>query len=231
VPEWAEKQVYRGPEVGEFLRRWAETWQDWHFDVTEVRDTAGNLVFAGIHEWGTGAESGVGVDQYRYLIFTVGSGRIMRVRMFSDRAEALEAAGLSEQAMSQENVENLDAMLAAFNRRDFDQSMRYLDPDVEINPGVMAPDHDAQLIGHRGWREFIRVAIEVWETVSVEPKQRIETEDSRILSVDLWRLRGRESIEIDRELPTLFTFRDGLIVRIDGFIDKADALEAAGLSE
>ena len=44
--------------------------------------------------------------------------------------------------------------------------------------------------------------------------------------------RGRDGIEIDRELPrAIFTFRNGLIVRIDGFTDKAEALEAAGLSE
>src|SRR5437762_727375 len=96
VPEWPEKPVYRGEEVGEFLRMWAESWQDWHFDVTDIRDAAGDRVFAGIHEWGVGAESEVGVDQYRYLISTVRSGRITRVQMFSDRAEALEAAGLSE---------------------------------------------------------------------------------------------------------------------------------------
>jgi ketosteroid isomerase-like protein len=133
--------------------------------------------------------------------------------------------------MSQENVEILSAMYEAFNRRDYDDALRYVDPRVELYPGVIAPDHDTQLLGHRGWKEFIRIAIETWEAVSVEPKERIETEDSRILSLDLWHFRGREGIEIDRELPTLYDFRDGLIVRIDGFTDKAEALEAAGLSE
>jgi hypothetical protein len=38
----------------------------------------------------------VSVDQYRYLLSSVRSGRITRVQMFSDRAQALEAAGLSE---------------------------------------------------------------------------------------------------------------------------------------
>jgi hypothetical protein len=33
------------------------------------------------------------------------------------------------------------------------------------------------------------------------------------------------------ELPTLYTFREDLIMRIDGFTEKAEALEAAGLSE
>jgi hypothetical protein len=45
----------------------------------------------------------------------------------------------------------------------------------------------------------------------------------------MWRFSGREGIESESELPTLFTFRDGLIVRIDGFTDKAEALRAAGL--
>src|SRR5712691_11534350 len=33
---WAEKRVYRGPEVTEFLRAWADSWQGWHFDVEDV---------------------------------------------------------------------------------------------------------------------------------------------------------------------------------------------------
>ncbi len=96
---------------------------------------------------------------------------------------------------------------------------------------VPAPDHDSKLLGHEGWKEFIRVAIQAWKTATAEPLERIETEDGRILSIDRWRLRGREGIDIERELPTLYTFRDGLIVRIDGFTEKAEALEAAGLSE
>jgi ketosteroid isomerase-like protein len=133
--------------------------------------------------------------------------------------------------MSQENVEILIAFNEAFNDRDFDDAVRYLDRAVEIYPGVPAPDHGSKLRGHEGWKEFIRVAIEAWEAATAEPLQRIETEDGRILSIDLWRLRGREGIEIKRELPTLYTFRDGLIVRIDGFTEKAEALEAAGLRE
>ena|SRR5690242_10455041 len=133
--------------------------------------------------------------------------------------------------MSEENVEILSAFAEAFNDRDFDGAQRYLDPAVEINPGVQGPDHDSKLIGHQGWKEFIRIAIGGWQAATAEPLERIETDDGRILSIDLWRLRGREGIEIERELPTLYTFRDGLIVRIDGFTERAEALEVAGLTE
>jgi ketosteroid isomerase-like protein len=91
---WAEKQVYRGPEVAEFLRAWAGSWREWHFDLEEVRDAAGDMVFVAIHEWGIGVNSGASVDQRRYFAVTARGGRLARVRMFSDRPEALRAAGL-----------------------------------------------------------------------------------------------------------------------------------------
>jgi ketosteroid isomerase-like protein len=48
-----------------------------------------------IHEWGTGAESGASVDQRRYFAATLRKGQIVRVRMFSERADAVEAVGLA----------------------------------------------------------------------------------------------------------------------------------------
>jgi ketosteroid isomerase-like protein len=94
VMGWTEKQVYRGSEVPEFLRGWADSWQEWRFDLEEVRDAARDMVFVAIHEWGIGVDSGASVDQRRYFAVTVRDGRIVRVRMFSERADGVEAAGL-----------------------------------------------------------------------------------------------------------------------------------------
>src|SRR5436190_22068459 len=96
VTGWTEKRVYRGREVLEFLQEWASSWRDWHFDVEEVRDAGQEQAFAAIHEWGIGLESHASVDQRRYFAINLSGGRILRVRMFSDRAEALEALALSE---------------------------------------------------------------------------------------------------------------------------------------
>ena len=52
--------------------------------------------------------------------------------------------------MSEENVEIRAAFNEAFNDRDFDGALRYLDRAVEIYPGVQAPDHDSKLLGHEG---------------------------------------------------------------------------------
>src|SRR5690242_8449696 len=37
VAGWPERSLYRGSEVREFFQAWADSWQDWHFDLEEVR--------------------------------------------------------------------------------------------------------------------------------------------------------------------------------------------------
>jgi ketosteroid isomerase-like protein len=97
VDGWLEKRVFRGQEeVMAFLQAWVDSWRDWHFDLEEVRDAGREQVFSAIHEWGIGAGSGANVDQRRYFATTLHRGRIARVRMFSDRANALKAVGLED---------------------------------------------------------------------------------------------------------------------------------------
>jgi ketosteroid isomerase-like protein len=96
VAGWPEQRVLRGQtEVAEFFQAWADSWEDWHFDLEEVRDAADEMVFVALHEWGTGAESGANVDQRRYFVVTVREGRGVRVQMFTEAADAREAAGLA----------------------------------------------------------------------------------------------------------------------------------------
>ena len=67
--------------------------------------------------------------------------------------------------------------------------------------------------------------------MAIEVKEMLDADSGRILCLERWRFKGRDEIEIERDLATLFSLRDGLISRIDGFTDDAEALKAAGLSE
>jgi ketosteroid isomerase-like protein len=98
IAGWPEQPVYRGleEEVEPFLRAWASSFAEWHFDVEDVRPASDGRVFSAIHEWGIGAGSGAKVDQHRYFICSVRDGLMVEVRMFSDRSEALRLAGLEE---------------------------------------------------------------------------------------------------------------------------------------
>jgi ketosteroid isomerase-like protein len=133
--------------------------------------------------------------------------------------------------MSQANVEILRRLNEAFNRRDVDEAVQYLDPEVELHPGVKAPGEESLYAGRDGLREWFRNATDPWERISVEHKELIDRPGDRILTVERWVFRGRDGIELEVELPNLYTLRDGLIVRIDGFTEKAEAFAAAGLME
>jgi ketosteroid isomerase-like protein len=134
--------------------------------------------------------------------------------------------------MSQENVETLRAFYEAFNEGDFDGLLPLVNSKVELRPGIDAPDSKSFYRGSEALGEFlVTIAAGPWDAVIAEPKEVIEANGDRILSIDSWRFTGRDGIELERELPTLFTFRDGLITRIDGFTDRDEALQAAGLSE
>jgi ketosteroid isomerase-like protein len=136
-----------------------------------------------------------------------------------------------ERPVHRENVVTLESFYEAFNRRDYNAQLRCLDDEVELHPGVPLPDADAQYVGRLGMEEFIRVAFEGWETATVEPKELVEAPGERVLAIESWQVRGRDGIGLDFELTDVYAFRDGLIVRIEGFRDKTKALEAAGLTE
>ena len=132
--------------------------------------------------------------------------------------------------MSTANEEILRLMFEAWNRREFEAAvLRYVDEDVEFHPGLQPPGENTQYAGRDGVREWVRNVNDAWIAVSVERRETIELASDRILSIDLWRFEGRDGIEVEEELPTAYTFRDGLIVQIDGFTNRAEAFRALGL--
>ena len=85
-----------GPEGGMRIRNeWAGTWDELGAEIEDVVHRDEHVV-ASIHATGRGKASGVEVDVRLYLHFKVRDGRIVYVFEHLDRAEALEAAGLSE---------------------------------------------------------------------------------------------------------------------------------------
>jgi hypothetical protein len=133
--------------------------------------------------------------------------------------------------MSATNGQTLQLWYEAFNRGDFGAAVEQVVSDVELAPGVVAPDQDARYVGPSGVKEFLSSVAEVWDSVAAEPLEQIAVDSERILSIDRWRFSASQGMEIDRELPTIYAFRGGLIARIDGFTDRDEALEAVGLSE
>jgi ketosteroid isomerase-like protein len=93
---WPEQQVYKGVDgAGAFLSTWLEAWEDWELELEALLD-AGDKVVALVRQRGTSKAAGMPVEMSFAQVFTVRDGKQARMEMYSDRAEALEAAGVSE---------------------------------------------------------------------------------------------------------------------------------------
>ena len=90
------KEVYRGPEgFRRFLNLFWETFDNPRLEVHDLVD-AGDQVLATVTNHGRGKLSGVDVARTTWNVWTIRDGKVTRGQAFESRAEALEAAGLSE---------------------------------------------------------------------------------------------------------------------------------------
>jgi ketosteroid isomerase-like protein len=133
--------------------------------------------------------------------------------------------------MSQENVEIVRRATDAYNRRDFEEATRWIDPEIEWDMSkVEVPDPEVYR-GFAGLRTFLQLWQESWEWLELEPLEFIEAGD-RVVSVVRQLGRGRLSgAEVEQRFGQVWALRDGKIVRMEMYPDREAALEAAGLSE
>jgi len=86
-------RVYRGHEgLRAFFREWQDAWENVTPDLEELVD-AGEHVIAIETTRGRGRLSGVPVTLAHHSVWTIRSGKVVRVAWFGTYAEALEAAG------------------------------------------------------------------------------------------------------------------------------------------
>lgn len=91
------KSVWTGvEECIEYLRVWAEQFDDWSYEVLRVIDAGNGRVVVLARQSAKGKGSGAPVEAYNGIVYELRDGCIVRAWNYFDHAEALEAAGLSE---------------------------------------------------------------------------------------------------------------------------------------
>ena len=131
--------------------------------------------------------------------------------------------------MSQENVEVVRRGIEAFNRRDLKTWLTTFRSDAEIDwsrsrgplKGVYRGHSELEVFWN-GWLTFDWGELETYDLAEA---------GSEVVVPNTATFRGRQGVEVVAKSAFVFTIEHGQIVRQRLFQERAEALQAVGLSE
>ncbi len=123
---------------------------------------------------------------------------------------------------------------AAANRRDFELILTFNDPRAyEYRPSLdlLPPDMETAFFGHEGYRQFWRYWLDAFGDIRWDPEEILDLGDKALVTTTQSGHGSGSGVAVSEPVFQLFTFRRGLVVRQEDFLNRSKALEAAGLSK
>jgi ketosteroid isomerase-like protein len=135
--------------------------------------------------------------------------------------------------VSSENVEAFKRGLDAGNRGDVDALLDELHPEIEWHSAlhVLMGGEQTVFRGHQGVRKMLRDLNETFAEIRIEMSEFRDLGDG-VVAIGCTRNRGKASgAETETPLALVTEIRDGKTITIRAYLDREEALEAAGLSD
>jgi ketosteroid isomerase-like protein len=219
--------VYHGRDgVNRYLASIYAAFAEYRAEAEDMLDAGDQVVVLAI-ERARGKSSGAPVEiRHTAHVWTVASGRAVRLDVNWDRQRALASVQLSATAS--------DALLRqvaeAWNRGDRDLAVKLVDPEVELRSPLSSVAGEPYR-GHEGFRRWIADIDDQFETWQVELAEVREVGPARMLALGTVHARGRGSgLELDWPAALLAEVRAGLLVRLHIFASQDEALAHLGSS-
>jgi dihydropteroate synthase len=127
--------------------------------------------------------------------------------------------------MFERNVEIVRSLQAAYRRGDYDAAIAPIHEDVvyEFDLGTFR--------GHDGIRRVYTSWVAAWED-NDSVTERVIGAGDRVVAFIRNRGRNRASgVELDERVALVYTLRDGMVVHMKNYRDRAEALREAGVSD
>jgi ketosteroid isomerase-like protein len=134
--------------------------------------------------------------------------------------------------MSEENVEVVRHLYESFSLSDWDRITQLADPNIEYHGTIGGLEEGRIARGPEQIRlVFEEDDLEAWAERRLEPEEFIDAGNEVVVLQREYR-RGRGSgVELATDTAAVIEVRDGRVVRIQGYMSRAAALEAVGFSE
>ncbi len=130
----------------------------------------------------------------------------------------------------QENIEIMRAWIDAFNRGGIEETIRYLDPEIEWTT-TSTYSEAGTYHGHEGVRQWMRRAFAGWESIRLEPERFFDAAEQVVIPMQITARDKQTGNSAAFMFTTLAELQGGVIVRIRNYTNHAEALEAAGIKE
>ena len=122
--------------------------------------------------------------------------------------------------------ETIHVAYEAWSRRDVEALLEAVHPDAEARPILGANIGASVYRGHDGLRQWFKDLHQEWETFQTRVTHIDERGDRALCTIDV-HARGRASgVVIEGELYHVVEMRDGLILRLEAFRDRPEAIRA-----
>ena len=225
-----EGRVYHGHDgLRAWSRHWRDAWDGYEDEVHELID-AGDRIVSVVTVRGRGRTSGIEVEFPKNAgLWTIRDGRVVHVRWYPTRAEALAAAGAAASVRGA-TVDLVRSIHDLWARGDM-STVDWADPEIEtVLADGPSPGSWTGLSGmSSGWGEFFRA----WHDFRGVGEQFIGLDSERVLGIVRWVGRGRTSgLEIgglEARGANLLHVKHGQVTRLVTYLDADRALADLGL--
>ena len=134
--------------------------------------------------------------------------------------------------MSQENVEIVREAFEAFLGGDQEKTAQLVDPALEFH-GTIGGLQEGQIAHGQSEidQTFESEDLEAWEERRLEPEEFLDAGEDVVVLLHEYRRGKGSGVELETETAVVVTVSGGRVVRIQGYMDRAAALAAVGLSD
>jgi ketosteroid isomerase-like protein len=216
--------------IRQTLNLWAAAFDELRVDIEEYVDGP-DAVICAAHWQGQGKASGISIDVHQFDLYEFREGSVVRAVLgFRSKNDALEAAGLSEQALSEDKIETLHRAIEAFDRGAEDEWIAAWHPDAELHDFTELPDVPQPYRGREGVRQWAANVRSVIGDFQMNPRGFTVINDAVLMDLEIHGVGERSGAPVGTTVYILAWIQGGQISRTRAFLDRTEALEAAGLS-
>ena len=132
--------------------------------------------------------------------------------------------------VSTDAVEVVESACEAMLRRDFDAWVSHFAPDAVWYGTKGGLDQELVVRGHEGFSAYMNEIVGTWDEITVEVEDYRPAGDAVVVFWTETARTAQSAVQLRTEIGMVYRVRDGKIYEGRGYLDRGEALAAAGIT-